>query len=150
MGPNPVDYGVIFRITPAGSLTTLYSFCAQTGCPDGSWPTSLMQGADGDFYGTTQFGGFFYGTIFKITSSGKLTTLHVFCTETNCPDGSSPVAMIQATDGNFYGTTSGGSGTIFRMTPSGQLTTLHTFDMTGEFPGPIMQGTDGNFYGMTS
>jgi len=150
VGNNPVDEGVIFRITPGGSLTTLYTFCTQTGCPDGSWPTSLMQGSDGDFYGTTQFGGLYYGTIFKITSSGILTTLHVFCTETNCPDGSSPVAMIQATDGNFYGTTNGGFGSIFRMTPSGQLTTLHTFDMTGEFPGPLMQGTDGNFYGMTS
>ena len=89
-GANPGDDGVIFRITPGGILTTLYSFCTQPGCPDGSFPTSLVQGADGDFYGTTQFGGLVYGTIFKITSSGILTTLHVFAQRLTVPMAAHP------------------------------------------------------------
>src|ERR1700733_7568771 len=84
---GPIPCGTVFKITPAGKLTTLYSFCPQKPCRDGRTPEpGLIQGADGNLYGTTQFGGFtgnnfcLYGcgTVFKITLAGKLTTLHKF------------------------------------------------------------------------
>jgi uncharacterized repeat protein (TIGR03803 family) len=130
--------GTVFKITPSGVLTTLYTFCSITNCADGSSPQgALIAGTDGNFYGTTSTGGFQgcnvfgvpngCGTIFKITPSGALTTLYRFCHRKDCPDGSIPqAALIQATDGNFYGTTfSGGTpncgfqflecGTIYRL-----------------------------------
>jgi uncharacterized repeat protein (TIGR03803 family) len=156
--------GTIFRITPSGTLTTIYSFCAPySGCPHGATPVgALVQASDGNFYGTTYLGGgragfVGSGTIFEITQSGTLTTLHIFCSERSCPDGENPVgALIQATDGRLYGTTeSGGAnnwGTIFRITPSGTLTTVHSFDYNtdGAYPeGGLVQATDGNLYGTT-
>ena len=132
--------GTIFKITPGGSLTTLYSFCSQTNCADGAIPiASLIQATDGNFYGTTALGGpagvAGFGTVFKVTPSGALTTLYSFCTQANCPDGSQPAAgLVQGNDGNFYGTTTMGGtnnlGTIFQITPSGTLTTLHSFNGT--------------------
>jgi uncharacterized repeat protein (TIGR03803 family) len=114
--------GTIFQITPAGTLTTLYSFCTQARCADGELPgAGLTQATDGNFYGTTQAGGANYGgTIFQITSGGTLTTLYNFCAQTNCADGGSPYAgLVQATDGNLYGSASlGGTnnvGTIFSL-----------------------------------
>jgi uncharacterized repeat protein (TIGR03803 family) len=89
---------------------------------DGESPfAGLVEGTDGDFYGTTQEGGAAgYGTIFKITPSGTLTSLYSFCVQPGCPDGASPsAALVQGTDGNFYGTTAhGGSrtaGTVFSL-----------------------------------
>src|SRR5690242_12466009 len=72
--------GTVFKITPDGTLTTLYTFCSQPGCPDGKFPDAgLALGIDGNFYGTTLEGGYpGYGTIFKITPAGTLTTLHTF------------------------------------------------------------------------
>jgi uncharacterized protein (TIGR03437 family) len=114
--------GVIFKITPGGALNTLYSFCPQTGCADGSGPaTGPMQASDGNFYGTTYNGGSNSGgTAFKITPGGALTVLHSFCSQTGCADGKNAYAgLIQGTDGNLYGTTSGGGanggGTVFRL-----------------------------------
>lgn len=122
-----------------------------------------MQGTDGDFYGTTSSGGQACGacgTVYKITSSGTLTTLYEFCSQGGgtCPDGFGPNAgLVQGSDGNFYGTTSAGGGgtipdcnvgcgTIFKITPSGVLTTLHTF--SGPDGGNSnAAATDGNFYG---
>jgi|SRR5580704_768307 uncharacterized repeat protein (TIGR03803 family) len=157
--------GTIFKITPTGTLTTLYRFCTQTGCSDGAFVAAgLVQATDGNFYGTTAaYGGpSGGGTVFKITSGGKLTTLYSFCSQTNCADGDYPVAgLVQATDGNFYGTTElhggnnscapDGCGTIFQMTPAGTLTTLHSFDQTdGSRPfARLLQATNGNFYGTT-
>lgn len=158
--------GTVFKVSPSGALTTLYSFCAQTGCPDGSWPTGgLVQGSDGDFYGTTEYGGAFGtnnygGTVFKITPSGELTTLHSFCAETECADGETPMAgLVRATDGALYGTTLYGGayygGTVFRITPSGVLTTVYNFcaekrcyDGSGPVA-PLMQATNGKLYGTT-
>src|SRR5262249_45961892 len=104
--------GAIFKVTPAGELTMLYSLCAQPNCADGSYPPAgLVQGTDGNFYGTTNSGGSDAcyggcGTIFKITPSGNLTTLHKFCSQANCADGKYPIGgVMQANDGNFYGTT---------------------------------------------
>ena len=150
--------GTVFRITPAGVLTTLYSFCAQTGCSDGAQPfAGLIQANDGNFYGTTYYGGTSgYGTIFKITPAGVLTTLYTFCTQTGCTDGAMPRAgLMQATDGNLYGTTFGGgangNGTVFKITTGGTLTMLHSFASTdGANPySGLMQATDGNLYGTT-
>jgi uncharacterized repeat protein (TIGR03803 family) len=150
---NGGPQGSIFRMTPAGVLTTLVSF----NHTDGAGPKgSLVQGSDGNFYGTTQNGGAFGGgTVFKMTPAGVLTTLVSFggANEGNGPWG----ALVQGSDGNFYGTTSGGGtggydGTVFKMTPAGVLTTLVEFDGTnGANPhAALVQGSDGNFYGTTS
>src|SRR5437867_4968789 len=98
-------------------------------------------------------GAYASGTVFRITSTGTLTTLHFFAR----PDGILPsAALLQASDGNFYGTTYGGGtsdlGTVFRMTPDGTLTTLHSFTggADGAYPASgLFQGSDGNFYGTT-
>ncbi len=151
--------GTVFEITLSGALTTLYSFCSQSGCPDGNGPqAALVLATTGNLYGTTTAGGAGgYGTVFKITPSGALTTLYSFCSQSGCPDGHTPYAgLVQATNGNLYGTTneggtSGNYGTIFKITPSGTLTTLHSFDYTdGSWPyAGLIQATDGNFYGTT-
>ena len=160
--------GTVFKLTPSGALTTLYSFCSQTACADGDFPTGLIQASDGNFYGTTQFGGANrYGTVFRITPQGTLTTLYSFCSQTNCTDGSVPFGpLLQANDGNFYGTTEAGGtstntlcggfcGTAFKMTTSGALTTLYNFCSLancadGASPSfSLVQGTDWNFYGST-
>lgn len=168
--------GTVFRITPSGDLTTLYSFCTQANCTDGTHPwAGLVQGTDGNFYGTTLYGGANInqlcdsngsgcGTVFKISSSGKLTTLYSFCAQSSCADGANPWAgLVQANDGNLYGTTTYGGGlncsndcgTAFRITPAGQLTTIHSFctstcaDGFHPYAG-LIQGTDGNLYGTTS
>jgi uncharacterized repeat protein (TIGR03803 family) len=113
--------GTVFRITPSGSLTSLWSF---TGFSDGASPNAgLVQGSDGLFYGTTigGFGASFHGTVFRISSSGSLTTLHTF--SLSGTDESGPTAgLVQGSDGTFYGTTvSGGTnnnGTVFRLSVS--------------------------------
>jgi uncharacterized repeat protein (TIGR03803 family) len=105
--------GTVFKITPSGTLTTLYSFCSQSGCADGETPSApLVQGTDGKLYGTTGGGGInLEGTVFQITSSGTFTSLYSFC-QSDCPNGDGPEApVMQATNGSFYGTTtSGGAG----------------------------------------
>ena len=131
--------GTVFKITPGGTLTTLYSFCAQANCTDGQQPyAGLVRGSDGNFYGTTLEGGAntgcslgagSCGTVFKITPGGALTTLHSFCAQAGCADGGNPYAgLVQGSDGNFYGTTfergANGYGTVFKITPAGTLTTL--------------------------
>src|SRR5229473_209818 len=148
--------GTVFKITPTGTLTTLYNFCALSNCADGSAPyAGLMLGIDGNLYGTTESGGAHgQGTIFKITQRGTLTTLHSF----NSTDGSSPeAALIQAPDGSFYSTTYNGGlegyGTAFKITSGGTLTTLHVFDDNTEgraVTSGLVQASDGNFYGTTT
>jgi uncharacterized repeat protein (TIGR03803 family) len=157
--------GTVFRITSTGIFTTLYNFCSQPNCADGDQPDGgLVQAADGNFYGTTLFGGTTgAGTIFKITPGGALTTLHDFCIYSSCSDGKQPhEALVQATDGNLYGTTysggilSGQYGTLFKVTLAGSFTTLYQFCSQlnctdGTYPRTTMlQATDGNFYGTTS
>src|ERR1039458_2521717 len=120
----------------AQTLTTLYNFCSQPNCIDGAESyAELVQGTDGNFYGTTHNGGTSGdGTVFKITPNGTLTTLHSF--QGYPTDGSLPnTGLVQGTDGSFYGTTSkdgvnGGYGTVFKITPAGMLITLHTFNGT--------------------
>src|ERR1022692_1023185 len=119
--------GTIFKVTPTGTLTTIYNF-ANT--PDGANPDAgLVLGTDGKFYGTTYQGGTSgLGTVFKITSLGTFTTLHSF----TGADGQGPeAALVQGSNGNYYGTTAGGGasnlGTVFKITSTGTLTTLHSF-----------------------
>ena len=163
--------GNVFRISPSGQVTSLYSFCAQTNCPDGWAPNDLVLGPDGNFYGSTDFGGsvsqpacssgsFGCGTVFKVTPAGRLTTLHTYCTQSGCPDGTTPQsALVLGPDGNFYGTTSGGGtgggGTVFKITPTGELTTLYSFvcDVHGvcadgqDLLSSVAFGRNGNLFG---
>jgi uncharacterized repeat protein (TIGR03803 family) len=142
--------GTVFKITAAGTLTTLHSFDSTDG--SGS-EGGLVLGTDGNFYGTTYAGGANGdGTVFKITPAGTLTTLHTF----GGADGRNPASsLVQATNGNFYGTTNFGgasnNGTVFKMTAAGTLTPLHSFDRTDGFipSGGLVQATNGNFYGTT-
>ena len=158
--------GTVFKINRDGRLTTLYNFsCSRTNCADGHNPAAgLLLATDGNLYGTA--GGWPLdcsppadcGTIFKITQGGTLTTLYSFCPQLNCEDGGNPSSgLIEATDGNFYGTTNGyySAGTVFKITPGGILTTLYTFCpqagcRDGVYPhGNLAQGKDGAFYGTT-
>lgn len=152
---GPLGSGTVFKVDITGTLTTVYSFCSQAHCVDGSFPSAgLVLGSDGDLYGTTANGGANgSGTVFKITSVGALTTLHSF----NSSDGAQPVApLVLGADGAFYGTTAGGglygSGTVFKITPRGTFTTLHSFNGTdGDYPpaDALVGGGDGNYYGTT-
>lgn len=158
-------YGTVFKISPVGSLTTLYSFCALSVCSDGELPLAgLVQASDGYLYGTTTGGGTNgnHGTVFKINPTAPpgqgMTLLYSFCGQPNCSDGNGPYApLMQASDGNFYGTSAGGGvygdGTVFKMTAQGTLTTLHNFQgypTDGEWPtAGLVQGRDGNLYGTT-
>ena len=148
--------GTVYQLTSAGTLNTLYTFGGDTG--HGTLPqAALFQGSDGNFYGTTREGGVNgVGTVFVITSTGKLTTLHSF--GGNDGDGARPRGgVIEGADGNFYGTTEtggdDGEGTVFKITPTGTFTRLYSFgnsDTDGAYPyNGVIQGTDGNFYGTT-
>ena len=145
-------YGTVYQITAAGTFKNLYSFDVT----HGAFPAApLIQGTDGDFYGTTVNGGSGSsdGEVFKITSSGVLTVLFPF----DGAHGVSPYGpLIQASDGNFYGTTFGGGannfGTVFKMAPDGTTSVIHDFNFSPDGGHPnagLVQATDGNFYGTT-
>jgi len=152
--------GMVFKVSGGGLLNVLYRFGSLPRCSDGSGPSALIQGTDGNLYGTTQDGGGAScatgkGVVFKLTPSGALTTLHSFCTQDPCTDGVYPSDLIQGVDGNFYGITGGvyGEGsTIFKITADEVLTTLYTFCppggcAEGADPAGLVQGTDGSLYG---
>jgi uncharacterized repeat protein (TIGR03803 family) len=157
----------VFKITPSGTLTTLYNFCSQINCTDGRISLgSLVQASDGNLYGSTSINGANGdGTIFKMTPGGTLTTIYNFCPQSGCADGATPAAaLIQGNDGNLYGITefggltcSGflGCGTVFQVTTGGQLTTLYSFCFLsdcsdGGLPvSALVQHTNGNLYGTT-
>ena len=163
---NPLSgSGTVFRMTPAGAHTSLFTF---TDDSNGSKPyAGLVLGTDGNFYGVTQAGANGFGTVFRITSGGTLTTLYRF---TGGSDGGNPYAPLTVgSDGNLYGTatygTSYNAGTVFKVTPAGAFTLLHTFTgysvpdgaprpgvpLDGAFPAaPMVQGADGNFVGVTA
>jgi uncharacterized repeat protein (TIGR03803 family) len=153
--------GTVFKITPAGELTTLYSFCSQPNCTDGDAPfAGLVHGADGNFYGTTLFGGpYDRGTVFEITPAGELTTLHSF-QHAHGPEADlvlAPSGNIAA-NGSLWSTTAfGGShagGTLFGLYLGGRLITRYDFCSEancgdGREPTEVMQATNGKFYGGT-
>lgn len=170
-GPNScrpgatIQCGVIFKITPDGQESILYAFGSRPN--DGYTPYApLIQGSDGAIYGTTANGGAYGGggTVFRITLGGQYSILYSF--GATPADGIVPNRVIQASDGNFYGTTSSGGanhcnqipqsggncGTVFKLTPGGVETVLYSFGGSasdGVQPGGLTQGSDGNFYGTT-
>jgi len=143
--------GTIFKLTADGTFTTLHVFDGD----DGNRPnTALVQASDGNFYGTTEFGGTYgNGTLFRITADGKFETLYSFC-GMSCGDGKRPNSLIQGTDGNLYGTTQFGGtgewGTLFESSLDGTLSTLYSFteNTPGLVPFGLTQSTDGKFYGV--
>jgi len=156
-------YGSVFRLTPAGKVTVLYSFCREfyLSCPDGDMPNALTPLPDESFLGTTEgstgLGGPSLGTIFRITQGGALTNLYTF---TGGTDGAIPLLPpIQGADGNFYGvsTEAGnepaqyGCGTAYRLSTAASVkfTLLHQFHSAKEgcHPTSLVLGKDGNFYG---
>jgi uncharacterized repeat protein (TIGR03803 family) len=155
--------GTFYEMTPAGKVTPLHTFePAQVAGSSGA----VIEGNNGNFYGTDIGGGNGAGTIYEATPAGGITVLYTFCSLTDCKDGSTPYgAMIIGSDGNFYGTTyagganttacNGGCGTLFQITPAGKLTTLYSFCSQancadGSQPeGGLLQETNGTFYGTT-
>lgn len=145
--------GNIFQMTSNGSLTMLASF---TFNPSGSSPRGrLARGRDGNFYGTTEYGGGNgYGTVFRMTTNGTLTTLVAF----NNANGNRPYGeLVLGSNGLFYGTTVQGggannSGTVFQVTTNGLLTKLVSFTgNNGAYPqATLAQAQDGSFYGTTA
>ena len=153
------EEGSVFVVSPTGTYTQLYSFCGKS-CEGPALPLgALVQGTDGNFYGTTAEGGSNNtGTIYKITSAGALTIVDSVCDGSGCAEGSSPNgALVQGSNGNFYGVTEdgggGGHGEIFEVTPSGTATVLYSFCglqcLAGGAPfGPLVEDAAGNFYGI--
>jgi uncharacterized repeat protein (TIGR03803 family) len=150
-GTGTAQQGAIFRLTPAGTVTTLYTF---SNAADGASPQSnLIQGTDGNLYGTTTAGGaYLNGTVFKLSLAGAFSLLASFPANP-CQIYNS--ALVEGSDGNFYGTTTGGTscaGTVYRITPGGALTTLYNFSgPDGALPqAALLQLAGGTFYGTTS
>jgi uncharacterized repeat protein (TIGR03803 family) len=155
--------GTVFKLTPAGDETVLYSFGTRAG--DGIIPTAVIMDKAGNFYGTTSHGGSganSSGTVFEVTASGEETVLYNFCSEPNCADGANPFAgLVMDKKGNLYGTTDRGgdgvliNGTVFELTASGEESVLYSFcsepncaDGANPFAGLVMD-KKGNLYGTT-
>ena len=156
--------GTVYKVSPRGEVTTLYSFCSQAKCADGYSPTTLIQGSNGNFFGLTEYsgscGGPACGELFEITPAGQLTTVHNFCSQAGCTDGGLPTALLQAANRNFYGVAAEGgaydAGVVFELTPTGKFTTLYSFCANpksgcpdGSSPNTLMQASNGNLYGAT-
>ncbi len=152
-GGGANGWGTVFKVTTNGVLTNLYAF---TSGSDGAVPyAGLALGADGSLYGTTRYGGVYsYGSVFKITTNGAITSLHSF----DFTNGANPQSgLVLASDGNFYGTTySGGGvndGTIFEISPAGAYSNVYSFTGLADGGNPsakLAVGTDGTLYGSSS
>ena len=147
--------GSVFKITPTGTLTTLWNFANGADESVPTWTTALSK--DNNMYGVS-FGQYVgqYGAFFKVTTSnGAFKALKDF----GYSNGATPNLPIQGTDGNFYGTTQAGGdatchcGVVYKATAAGAITVLHKFKgfpNDGYWPhGLLVQGNDGNFYGTT-
>ncbi len=154
--------GTVFKVTPAGVETVLYSFCQQTLCTDGSHPLGgVILDSGGNLYGTTfQGGSEGLGAVFKLDPTGALTVLYSFCSVSECKDGLKPTSsLIRDAAGNLYGTTTSGGeyggGTVFEVTSTGSETVLYSFCLLsgcadGQSPsGPLVSDSSGNLYGTT-
>jgi uncharacterized repeat protein (TIGR03803 family) len=154
--PTTADgFGSVFKITPTGTLTTLYNLNVQNPA-DGCTPEGLTEGADGNFYGTTYTCGTYgVGNVFVVSPGGTETILHAFGSRST--DGANPKSsLIQDASGNFYGSTIAGGaysfGTVFKLTTAGVETVLYSFganSVDGLSPENLVLGTDGNLYGIT-
>lgn len=149
----------VYKVTLDGQLTTLYTFCAAS-CADGVFANGVIEGTDGNFYGTTAASGNGGGgTIFRISPTGQFKLLYTFCSLAKCADGSTPYfPPVQSSDGNFYGTTYAGGvaggGVVYELTPSGTYTVLHNFCgqsgmncKTGGNPSTVIADNKGNIFG---
>ena len=153
-GNNGYGYGTVFKITPTGTYTVLYSF---TGGTDSCFPqnAALVLGKKGFLYGTTSGESCSsFGTVFKLSPAGTMTVLHTFVNDR--ADGLDPKAgLVLDKAGNLYGTTYFGganaSGTVFIVTPSGTETVLHSFTGSdGANPqASVVRDVAGNIYGTT-
>jgi uncharacterized repeat protein (TIGR03803 family) len=150
------DNGTVFKVSADGSsFSVLHSFDYTNG---GNPEAGLVEGTDGDFYGTAGGGASDQGTVFKVSADGaSFSLLHTFAGGT--ADGSQPQAeLVQGTDGAFYGTTRGGgasgNGTVFKVSADGSsFSLLHSFAGSADGSQPqagLVQGTSGAFYGTTS
>ncbi len=157
VGGGTSQLGTVFRVDPSGGFSSLHSF----NLADGAYPeAALIQASDGGLYGTTSRGDTWsggWGTVFKVETSGDLTTVHSFTGS----DGAHPrSALVEASDGNLFGTTDADrigadytyiAGAVFKMSLSGDVTTLHELTWTnGVLPGSLIQSTDGHLYGTTA
>jgi uncharacterized repeat protein (TIGR03803 family) len=154
-GPIFSGHGCAFKMALDGTFSVLHCF---TGGDDGDVPFALIQGGDGNFYGTTAGLAYFqsgpgYGTVFRMTPAGVVTTLYRF---QGGADGIAPDSLVQTADGTLYGTTaaggSAGAGTFFSIALDGSYRQLHAFDgaAEGATPNPgLVLGADGRFYGTT-
>jgi uncharacterized repeat protein (TIGR03803 family) len=155
--------GTVFKVTPAGEETVLYSFCSLPNCADGSGPSvAVVLDASGNLYGTTPSGGGGQGgVVFKVTPAGEETVLYNFCSQSTCVDGEYPEAgVVFDASGNLYGTTSGGGvnrqGVVFELTPAGEEKVLYSFcsqpncaDGAEPYAGLVLD-EGGNMYGTAS
>lgn len=147
----PSGCGTVFHIEAGGTFSTLYAFSAT----DGPFPANLLQGRDGNLYGTTggiSEGIVYPGSIFKLTPEGTFSILYAFCSQPNCADGSAPSSLIELPDGDFVGVTLAGGhasgGVVFQLTPSGTETVLipiYSYQMGGD-PRNLVVAGDGAVY----
>jgi uncharacterized repeat protein (TIGR03803 family) len=154
--------GSIFKVVPStGVMTVIYDFDSNTNDPDGNTPNALIQGADGELYGTTEFGTANYGgTVFKTSTSGGSTfkTLYTFGSQGNGNDGYTPMAaLVQDKRGVLWGTTQNGGdsgyGTVFSISTAGNYTNVHSFTGGDDGANPaatLLLASDGNLYGTTA
>jgi uncharacterized repeat protein (TIGR03803 family) len=154
--------GTVFKLSPNGTETLLYSFCVLAGCADGYHPRAgLIMDTKGNLYGTAFDGGAYdAGAVFELSPSGTETVLHSFCQQMGCPDGYYPQAgLVMDTNGNLYGTTlyngAYGGGTVFKISSDGTATTFYNFCTAtgcknGRYPqAGLILDTNGNLYGTT-
>jgi len=151
--------GTVFKITPQGDFTLLHTFTAGGGATpyaDGRNPSGgLVEGPDGNLYGTTFNGGVggHYGVFYRISKTGQFQNLHQFCGGNPCTEGTNPQgSLVLGRDGYFYGTTTAPVAypQVFRITTSGVYTTIKNLYNTGlgTPQNGLVQATDGNFYGV--
>jgi uncharacterized repeat protein (TIGR03803 family) len=177
-GGGAHGYGTVFKLTPKGRETVLYSFCAQTNCTDGKYPfAGVVLDQTGNLYGTTISGGVHHpsscelygcGVVFKLTPKGKEEVLYSFCAQNNCTDGEYPYAgVVFDQRGNLYGTTvegghsdincgSYGCGVVFKLTPKRKEAVLYSFcaqsnctDGAAPYAGLVFD-KEGSLYGTTT